>query len=525
VISLRGFRSVAVTLQISCSLLFIPLSDSYADSSCGAIADRITHGGIVWTENAIFVQGTAAPNLSDPYKSVATIKRETQRAATLDAYRKAAEVLDGVNITGDRMASDSPQVTTRIQAYVSQPQICKAKYYADGGVDMVVKVPLSGDLAQALLPEAGFNVATAGSAYSGLIVDAANLTFSPALSPRFITPHGQVLFSQEKVRVEVIRSGSTVRYVNSEKQITREMVGTRPLKISAIALGPQSPSDLILADSASEALKDSPYFLGDGKVVIITAAPQTWSCSERFPEVKDQLIDWERKMVLARGFGRMNFTGQQDEAVRIRMMERAAEVDAQRRLLELLLDIPVDGRSRLRDTPVKSNRIQGIVRNAVRCGARYYRDGRAEVVLAAPFEGIVTEAIKPEGTPGTPVQTLAAAAATGLIVDTTGSNYYPVLAPELVTPDGTIVYNSQNAAKGWAHKHGIAGFQGSMDAARADPRIGPRPVIVRAGPDSRLPQRLVLSAVDAGKLAEIRQMPVALSQCRVVIVTEQPKLQ
>ncbi len=517
----KSLRSAAAILQLLLYPFFILSFDARAENRCGEIADRISHGDIVWTENAIFVQGTAAPNLSDSYKPVSAIKRETQRAATLDAYRKAAEVLAGVNITGDRMASDDPRVTTRIQAFVRQPQICKAKYYADGGVDMVVKVPLSGELAQALLPEAGTRLAATKSDMSGLVVDAARLPFSPALSPRLLAPDGRVLFSQEHVSVEVIRSGSAVRYVTSEKQITREMVGPRPMKTSAVALGPQSPSDLILDQVAADALRDSPAFLGKGKVAIITAAPQPFRCNDLFAEVQDQHIDWERKMLLARGFGRMTFTGREDEAVRIRMMERAAEVDAQRRLLELLLEVRVDSGSRMKDIAGKSKRLQGVVRNAVRCGARYYRDGSAEVVLAAPIDGIVTVGVTLVEAQQVPVQIPAGKAATGLIIDTSSTRYSPALAPELVAPDGSSIYDRQTAARGWVHKHGFAGFQRTMAAARTDPRIGPRPVIVRAGPDSRMPQRLVLSITDANKLDLIRQMPVPLRQGRVIIVTEQ----
>ena len=513
-------RSTAVIAQLLIHLLFTSPSGTHADNSCGDIADRITHGGIVWNENAIFVQGTAAPNLSDPHKPVSAVKQETQRAATLDAYRKAAEILAGVNITGDRMASDNPQVTTRIQAYIRQPQICRAKYYADGGVDMVVKVPLSGELAQALLPEAGTSVAAASSNFSGLIIDASDLPFSPALCPRLLAPDGRILFGQENVSAEVIRLGSVVRYVNYEKQITSEMVGARPLKTSAVTLGPQSPSDLILDERAAKTLKNLPVFIGKGKIAIITSIPQPFSCRDLFAEVNDQRIDWERKMVLARGFGRMTFSGKEDQAVRIRMMERAAEVDAQRRLLELLLDVQVDSGSRLKDTPSKSKVLQGIVRNAIRCGAQYFRDGSAEVVLAAPIDGIVVEGTKQAGEPQVLGPTVSGKAATGLIIDTSGTRYYPSLAPELAAPGGSVVYGRKTAARGWVYLHGFVGFQRTMDAARSDPRIGPRPVIVRADPDSQMPQRLVLSTTDADKLDLIRQMLVPLGQGRVIIVTE-----
>ena len=61
----RALRTVVFLAVLACCRLFIAPSGSFAESNCGEIADRITHGAIVWTENAMFVQGTAAPNLSE----------------------------------------------------------------------------------------------------------------------------------------------------------------------------------------------------------------------------------------------------------------------------------------------------------------------------------------------------------------------------------------------------------------------------------------------------------------------------
>ena len=124
---ITGRWSIITAFFVILSVLFSMPLEAEAQDNCGGIADEVSHGFILWTENAIIAQGTAAPNLSDPDKPVSAIKREAQRAATLDAYRKIAGVLAGINVTSTSLAADSPHVVSRINAYVRQPKICKTK--------------------------------------------------------------------------------------------------------------------------------------------------------------------------------------------------------------------------------------------------------------------------------------------------------------------------------------------------------------------------------------------------------------
>lgn len=245
--------------------------------NCSGIADRISHGGILWTENAIVVQGTAAPNLSDPNMPLSLIKSMAQRAATLDAYRKAAGILAGVRITSDALAGDSPGVVTRIRTYVRQAEICKTKFFAGGGVDMVVRLPLNGAFATAVLSRAGTDVATAQSDYSGLVVDASDLLFVPALVPRLLSSDGAVLFSEEKVRKEVVLGKGAVSYGLSQKDIDQELVGSNPLRARAIGLGTVSPSDLVIDQKAADILAGARIFWVTERSLSLPAAIAGWS--------------------------------------------------------------------------------------------------------------------------------------------------------------------------------------------------------------------------------------------------------
>jgi len=490
-----------------------------AGEDCGEIADEISHGGMVWTENAIIVQGTAAPNLSDPYKPISAIKRETQRAATLDAYRKISEIMAGVSITADRLAADTPQILARIQAYVPQPIICKSKFYADGGVDIVVKVPLAGNLAKALLPEAGTRVAASKSKYTGLIVDASDLAFRPAFAPRLLAPDGKILFSQENVKAEVIIKKAAVQYVNHPEDIEKQMVGKRPLRVHAIGLGSLSPSDLVLDQKSTQDLIDLPAFLGDGKVVIITSPVRKLECKHLAAEIKDHRIDWEQKIVVARGFGKVDFSGKEDTAVRLRMMERAAEADAQRKLLGVLLDLKINGAKSLQQAPGASKYIRGVLKNAVRCGTKYYKDGTSEVVLAVRMDGLAVKGAD-LGREGGSSVIFSQSEPSGLIVDASGLNFKPVLAPQLAGSDGTVIYGHKVIARGYAQQHGVVGYRTSTEFAKSDKRIGQNPIIVRAAKVEKSSSRLILTAKDTDKLKDLENLIGLFSQGRVLIVTE-----
>ena len=314
-----------ITAFFVIGFLFNMSYEARAQDNCSGLADKISHGYVLWTENAIIAQGTAAPNLSDPNKPLSAIKHQAQRAATLDAYRKIAGVLAGINVTSTTFAGDSPHVISRINAYVRQPKICKTKYYADGGVDIVVKVPLTGELVKALLPDAGKNVATSKSKYTGLIVDASAVAFSPAIAPRLLAPNGTVLYNQGKVKLDVVVKNGTVKYVQNRKEIKNDHVGKRPLNARVTGLGTLSPGDLVVDQNVATILAGSPEFLGYGKVVIITSPIRKIDCKGLAGNKMDQMIDWERKIAIAKGTGRVNFSRKMDNSVRMRMMEKAAE--------------------------------------------------------------------------------------------------------------------------------------------------------------------------------------------------------
>lgn len=490
------------------------------EDACATISDKISHGQILWTENAIAVQGTAAPNLSSPDKPIAAIKREAQRAALLDAYRRVAEVMAGVHISSNTLVADRPEVVTRLNAHVNNPRICQTKYYADGGVDIVIMVPLKGKLLRALLSTAGSKVATSKSPFTGLIVDATHLTFTPSIAPQFLAPDGTVVFSQKNVKLEVLTNSGAVKYFNDKKEIQKELIGNNPLEIKPVALGSLSPCDVVLNEKDAAELAKQPSFLGNGKVAVIIPSFSTIDCQDLSLSDTDKRIDWERKLLLAKGTGKASFSGKEDESVRLRMMERAAEVDARKKLLESILSLKVDSSHTLSEIPDAKNILNGVVRNAVRCNSKYYRDGTAEIVMAVPIDGLTAKAGRLGRSNTAPVPNAEASKATGLIVEASGLSFEPVLSPVIVTSRGDIIYNHEKVAADWIEKHGVVGYRSSTIEAKSDSRIGNHPFLIKAGKYDSQSNRLILEPIDEATGNQLKQMSGAFSQGRVIIVTD-----
>ena len=511
-----------VSIIVLGTVIFAVLATSVmAQDKCGGLADKIGHGGLLWTENAIVVQGTAAPDLSDTNRPLHIIKEMAKRGATADAYRKAAGILAGVRLTSKTLAGNNPTVVSKINAFVRKAVICKTKFYADGGVDVVVKLPITGAYAVDQFAAIGTEPATGKSKYTGIIVDASDLIFAPALVPRMLKADGSVVFSAAKVSRDVLLRGQAVYYVKSFMEVKPDIVGSNPLKARAVRLGADSPSDLIIDSNAARVLDSSPGFLSSGKIVIITRGSEKIDCKAIADTVQNSKIDWESRIILARGNGRVNFRRNLDNTVRMRMMEQAAEVDAQRKLLKAALHINIDSRTTLKDLKITGQHIHGAIVNAVRCDTKYFRDGSSEVVLAAPIDGMtaLSQALgnqKPISVTGKP-----RVKATGLIIDASGhKDFIPSLAPRLVGTDGIILYGAKVISRAWVDKHGVAGYSSSIEKARSDERVGDAPLIITPiHVASGNPAGLVVGRSDAELLMECNTKSDLLRQGRVIIVT------
>lgn len=258
-----------------------------------------------------------------------------------------------------------------------------------------------------------------------------------------------------------------------------------------------------------------PGLLTAGALLLGSAA--SGSAEPIVDKLEHAQIDWTAGVVLATGSGAPNLELPNVAAVRL-AAERAAKLDAYRHVLEALegVRVTVDetGRERMRRPEIRAQ-VEGIVRGCKAQDTRYYSDGGVDVVLRCPFEGGLTTALSPEGA-RTPVpSTEGSSAHTGLIIDASGVSAAPVLAPTVVKPDGTPIYEPRMVSAEALRLRGATLYVDSLQDAKAHPRVGKNPLVLNVV--STHPKKgWLLSAEDARKLEDVDL--AFLKEGRVVVV-------
>ncbi len=109
---------------------------------------------------------------------------------------------------------------------------------------------------------------------------------------------------------------------------------------------------------------------------------------------------------------------------------------------------------------------------------------------------------------------------TGLIIDANDLTLFnPPASPKIIDEEGREVYGSAYVDREWFIKQGIVGYAKSLEEARANPRVGGNPLVVKAirvtGANSG---NLVLSNRDARKIRELSKHLNFLDHAKVIIV-------
>ncbi len=239
------------------------------------IVEKLEHGQVDWSAQTVIATGSGAPNLK--LENVAQIRLAAERAAKLDGYRKILESLKGVRITAKELGSaqiSKIQVRAQVEGIIRGCKTVDTRYYSDGAVDIVLKCPLTGGLAMALVSaKTRVKVSTKGEAkYSGLIIDATEVGVKPALSPRITDEAGTPLYALEMISPNSLREHGVARFVRSVDIAKKDgRVGKTPLVIKALVLGAANTDIQISAEDAAKLTGGNLTFLAEGRVVIATA--------------------------------------------------------------------------------------------------------------------------------------------------------------------------------------------------------------------------------------------------------------
>ena len=214
-------------------------------------------------------------------------------AARAQAYAKLAEVVEGVSIDGvtvvkNAMVADQT-VVQRVQGrirgavQVGQPSVRKL---ADGSVwvEVVLGIRLrgAGSVTEAVAPWAAsrsvdpyrpdpdFRVS---DVYTGLIIEASDTAFSPALAPQVVEEgSGKVVFAPRAVQIAALNQQGPVEYASTLGEARRSpRVGQNPLIVRSITASSGRKGDLVLSRRDAErvlAADRAGGFLAKGAVVV-----------------------------------------------------------------------------------------------------------------------------------------------------------------------------------------------------------------------------------------------------------------
>ena len=174
--------------------------------------------GVNWSQNVISVVGTgfAPSDVQIPTQA----KKLAERAAINEAYRQLAEIVKGVNVTGETTVQGmmllSDTITTKVNAVIKGAKKISSRETGDGGVEVVMEMPLFGganSLASSVLekpavkvpfPEPAKNVAPSKPTYTAqtpvqqrieVVVQTTPMS-SPIIS-NILDPQTKVFFTPE----------------------------------------------------------------------------------------------------------------------------------------------------------------------------------------------------------------------------------------------------------------------------------------------------------------------------------------
>ena len=253
-------------------------------------------GTVDWLRREVACSGAGAPRLREEVENVTVTRGGTERAARAGARRACREVLWALLVergetVAARVARD-PATAAAVERVVRRtPPRAPPRFFADGGVEVDLVLPLDGPLSELLLgggggPRAASGAGAAGAvtppgapaeasspaevpaadAATGLLVDATGLAVAPALGPRLLDEAGAEVYSPA-VLAPAARAAGGAAYATSvaaARAGQAARLGPAPRVVKAVrAEGP----DLVLADRDARDVRGR-AFLAAGRVVI-----------------------------------------------------------------------------------------------------------------------------------------------------------------------------------------------------------------------------------------------------------------
>ena len=244
-----------------------------------------------WGRGVIIVTGNGTGKAIYKNKSPGQFKLTAQQAARMDAQRKLAEYINGVQVDSNSKMEDLALqydvVSTRAAGLVKNAvEVGKGEYDPEYGIYTVtMEMKLyggRGSVAEvAFLPfkdepkvpfmQPTAKVATSGS-YTGLVIDCGGRDIKPVMSPVIKNATGNKIYGHENLDYDQIVISGMASYADAvNDEISRNRAGNNPLVIKATGLADLNSTPVVSNEDANKILaanqKDG--FLNNCAVVFV----------------------------------------------------------------------------------------------------------------------------------------------------------------------------------------------------------------------------------------------------------------
>jgi hypothetical protein len=240
-------------------------------ASAGPVQTVGQWGHIDWVKRIVVVTGIGAPS---PNMPIAAARPNALRAAQLTALRNALEIVKGIPITStttvENRTVDSDVVTTGIKGYLNGfEQQGKPKYMSDGTVELVMEIPIDGDLANTLLPATitdtpainkNLKSTNKKPSFSGIIVNCIGQKLTPSMIPCVIDEEGKEVYGPSAIsRASALKWG-VAGYASTldSAKLALDRIGAEPMIIKSTKVVGANKTDMVISKKDAEKIRNNP---------------------------------------------------------------------------------------------------------------------------------------------------------------------------------------------------------------------------------------------------------------------------
>jgi len=272
-------RFMSATVVAVFLLFFTGSGNAQEKISGSEWVEKIAQGAVNWSAGYIEAVGIGAP--SDKSLSKASARPMALRAARVDAYRNLLEITRGVRVDSTTTVKDftieSDVINTQVDGLVKGAVVVDQQYMSDGTVEVKVRMPLYGNLAEIMVPasiekrkklappESPKSPAPAVGApaappatYTGMVIDARGIQARPAMSPRIFDEDGKEVYGSANVdREYAVQQGMSGYARDLTAAQSNQRVTNNPVTVKALKTSGTGKADLIISNADAQQIKAS----------------------------------------------------------------------------------------------------------------------------------------------------------------------------------------------------------------------------------------------------------------------------